>query len=487
MSAASPAVEVPARGAGVRHVCIVGAGFSGCMVAAQMLHMASSVHGRLHVHLIERRPSVGEGAAYSTRQSVHLLNVPVRGMSAWTNRPEDFLEWMRRERPETKPCEFVERRLYARYLRETLDEAVRRSQGAATLETVHGEATHVERRPDRSWLVHRAGGPPIPAEIVVIATGHRAPGDPFAGRWEGPRERLIADPWRPDALAGIGAGDAVAIIGTGLTAMDAVLTLNQGSAGERPPIHLLSRSGLLPAVHARRASQPVDMLPVLNDLAFSGKVSSVRALLRAVRTSMHGRGARRPMHDDWRAVIDGLRPYTQGIWGALPLAERRRFFRHLRSWWDMHRHRMAPEIGERIHALIGAGRLVPVRARLLGARADAEGVAIRVREASAAAPAERVIRAHWVINCSGPSPSVGHAEDRATASLIDAGEARMDPFGLGLETDLMGRPIDGLGRSSGGLWVVGSLRRPALWETTAVPELRAQAEATAQACVTALA
>lgn len=82
---------------------------------------------------------------------------------------------------------------------------------------------------------------------------------------------------------------------------------------------------------------------------------------------------------------------------------------------------------------------------------------------------------------------MGHAEDRATASLIDAGEARMDPFGLGLETDLMGRPIDGLGRSSGGLWVVGSLRRPALWETTAVPELRAQAEATAQACVTALA
>lgn len=455
------------------------------MVAANLLRGAAGVHGALRVHLTERRSVLGQGAAYSTRNDEHLLNVPARGMSAWSDRPDDFLAWARRERPDTAPGDFLPRSLYARYLRETLETAAATAPAGATLETAVGEVTRIERKPDRSWIVHCTCGKTVHAEIVVLASGHRAPGDPLHGRWQGPRDRWIADPWRPDALAAIGPDDAVAIIGTGLTAMDVLLTLCKQPSSRRPPIHLISRSGLLPRAHALAPSPPADMLPLLNELALTGRVTSVRALLRAVRTATQGRGATPALHADWRAVIDGLRSYTHGLWHAMPLGERRRFLRHLRSMWDMHRHRTAPQIGACIDALIASGDVVPHRARPIDAVATAEAVTLRVREHGG--DAMRELRSKWLINCSGPTPSVGHADDRAAASLIEAGEARLDALGLGLDTDLMGRPLDRHGRSSGGLWVIGSLRRPALWETTAVPELRVQAEATAQACITTLA
>jgi uncharacterized NAD(P)/FAD-binding protein YdhS len=149
---------------------------------------------------------------------------------------------------------------------------------------------------------------------------------------------------------------------------------------------------------------------------------------------------------------------------------------------------MAPEIGARIEALRARGFFTAVRGRIRSGEADAGTLRLRVEVfRRGAGPVERTIEARWAVNCSGPSPTVGHVEDRFAASLIDAGLARMDPIGLGLETDPLGRPLARSGRSSGGLWVIGSLRRPALWETTAVPELRAQADSTARECLQALA
>ena len=465
-------------------VAIVGGGFSGVMVAANLLRMSRELARPLRVALFERRSEVGKGAAYATQDEAHLLNVPVRGMSAWPDRPEDFLQWLRARRPGTEGGDFVPRVHYAAYLDHTLRREVEAASGVAELVIHHVEVERVDRAPDHAWIVRSPGRADLRADIVVIATGHRAPGDPMQGRWNGPRDRWIADPWRPDALAQVKDTDAVALIGSGLTATDLSLSLCRGPAPRPGRVHLLSRSGQMPRVHAARPVQPADMLPVLNELAFTGRVSRVRSLVRALRTAIRQAGP----DADWRAFIDGLRPYTHGIWGALSLDERRRFFRHARSLWEVHRHRTAPEIGARIDALRRSGALVSVRARPLSAQATSDGVSLRLRERMPdGSSRERSIQVQWVVNCSGPSATVGHHEDRVAASLIDAGHARMDPLGLGFETDMLGRPVGRDGRSTGGLWVLGSLRRPALWETTAVPELRGQAETVARECLAALA
>jgi uncharacterized NAD(P)/FAD-binding protein YdhS len=470
----------------MQDICVVGGGFSGCMVASNLLTRSAGHRAPLRVHLIERRPDMGRGAAYATQEPVHLLNVPARGMSAWVDRPDDFLEWVRARMPEVKSCDFVPRRLYADYLLDTLARAEVAAQGRCELHRVHDEAIRATQRADGAWEVHLASGRVIPCEAIVLATGHRAPGDPLGGRWQGPTDHWIADPWRPGATQPIGAEDAVVILGAGLTAVDQLLSLAARQPSRSAPVTLVSRSGLMPAVHAPVAQPPVDPMPMLNDLALSGRVTSVRGLLRAVRRVIRG-AAGAPPHE-WRAVIDGLRPYTHGLWSALSQAEKRRFMRHVRAIWDAHRHRMAPEIGARVEALRASGFFTAVRGRIRSGEADASRLRLRVEVFQrGAAAVERIIEARWAINCTGPSPTVGHAEDRLAASLIDAGFARIDPIGLGLETDPLGRPLSRSGRSSGGLWVIGSLRRPALWETTAVPELRGQAESVARECLQALA
>lgn len=466
-------------------IAIIGGGFSGTMVAANLLRLARSEGRPLRVTLVERRAEVGRGAAYATQDEVHLLNVPARGMSAWPHEPEHFFAWLRARRPGTEAGDFVPRALYALYLDETLRHEVEASRACATFTLLHDEAQRVDATPDQGWVVRCRDGASVRADIVVVATGHRPPGDPLQGRWTGPRDRWVADPWRPDALSRVRPDDALALIGSGLTAMDLSLSLCRSSSGRQGRVHLLSRSGLLPRTHVTPMPPPIDMLPVLNELAFSGGVSRIHSLVRSVRAI-----ARRTLAagGDWRAVIDGLRPYTHGLWGAMPLAERRRFFRHARSLWEVHRHRMAPQVGERIEALRRSGALITLRARPVAAEASHDSVSLRFRERqSSGAFRDGSITVQWVVNCTGPSATVGHAEDQVAASLIDAGFARMDPLGLGLETDLVGRPIGREGRSTGGLWVIGSLRRPALWETTAVPELRGQAESIARECVAAFA
>jgi uncharacterized NAD(P)/FAD-binding protein YdhS len=482
---------VPATGDGasdalLQTICIVGGGFSGCMVAANLLASSAEHRVRLRIHLIERNPLIGRGAAYATRDPVHLLNVPAKGMSAWTQRPDDFLEWVKARVPDAKPGDFLPRCLYADYIVETLERAERAAAGRAELVRVIGEATRADMLRDGSWQVQLGDGTEIPCDAVVLATGHQQPGDPLGGRWKGSSARWIADPWRPEATASIAPTDPVIVVGSGLTAMDMLLSLS-AQPGRTAPVTLVSRSGLMPHAHAMDPSPPIDLLPLLNDLALSGHVTRTRDLLRALRDAIDGRRGKPTAHADWRAVIDGIRPYAQGIWSALGDRERRRFLRHVRSFWEIHRHRMAPAIGARIEALRQKGTFVFLRGRIRAGEGDASGVRLRVELHQRGKPSiERVMEAGWAINCTGPSPAVGHQEDRFAASLIEAGLARMDPLGMGLETDPLGRPVSRSGRSTGGLWVIGSLRRPALWETTAVPELRVQAETVARECLAAL-
>jgi fatty acid desaturase len=54
---------------------------------------------------------------------------------------------------------------------------------------------------------------------------------------------------------------------------------------------------------------------------------------------------------------DGLRPHLPALWNRLPPEEKSRFLRHVRPYWDVHRHRMAPEIARRIADLQQSGHL----------------------------------------------------------------------------------------------------------------------------------
>jgi uncharacterized NAD(P)/FAD-binding protein YdhS/predicted metal-dependent enzyme (double-stranded beta helix superfamily) len=475
-SVEAPPVNPPRR---ERSVCVIGAGFSGAATAVQLLeeHRGPDL---LRVHLIERRGTVGEGAAYGTREPEHLLNVPARNMGLPAADPGHFLRWLQARDPAAGPATFAPRQLYGTYVRDTLDAAIRASAGRAAVTMHLDEARRVIRRPGGGWLVHMARGESIAADVVVLASGHRPPSDPLAGRWDGPRHRWIADPWRPHAVADIQPNEPVAIVGSGLSATDVLLSLTGERAPRRSaPIWMLTRRGLLPRVHhdppqpAADLSAPAEPLLALHHL-------TALQLLRWLRGQL-GTG------QDWRQVIDGLRPHTSALWQRLPTPERARFIRHLQGFWEVHRHRTAASVGRHVERVLGDGSLQVVRCRVERAQASEDAVDLTVRAWRRGQPHQaRVFRAAWVINCTGPAPSQQGDADPAVRSLIDSGLARPDPLGLGLDTSPEGELLDRGGRPQEDLLVVGTLRKPALWESTAVPELRGQAATAAQRALQAL-
>ena len=422
----------------VQRVAIVGGGFSGAMLAARLAEcgIASS--------LIDRTGAFGPGLAYSTPFERHLLNVRADRMSAVEGRPGDFVDWLRDNCPhQADPNGFAPRRLYGEYLQHRLH-AVRQAH-PAMIALVTGAVVAVE-----SDGVRLSDGRVIPACAVVLATGNPAPKATDAGS-----RRVIADPWALTALERIGSQDAVIIVGSGLTMVDMALWLD--ATGRQGPITALSRRGLTPRVHGAGHDHPAPPTGALLAGRLSQRLAEARRL-----ASDHG----------WRGVMEGLRPVTARLWAEADAKTRGRWLRHLRPWWDVHRHRIPPGVAETMNRLEAAGRLSVVSGRVARIEADADGVTVqwRPRDGSARPP----ITGRWLIDCTGP----GHAalDDPLTGPLISAGRARLDPVGLGLDLDVGGRLLTAGGTPDARLFALGPPARAAYWETTAVPDIRKRIE-----------
>ncbi len=422
-------------------VVIVGGGFSGAMLAARLAEQ-----GQASV-LIERGEQVGLGVAYSAVLDAHRLNVRSERMSARPDRPADFADWLALHAPDfADPNGFAPRRLYGRYVQDRLAQTEAAHPGL--IRRVKGEAVRIEGE-----TVILADGARVPGRAVVLATGNPPPRPTVAGA----APRRIADPWSADALSAIAPDDDVLILGSGLTMVDVVLALQ--AQNWRGHATVVSRRGLLPLAHGAHHDAPLDLPPEALTGALSDRLAAARRLARD-----HG----------WRRVMEGYRSITLDLWRAATTAQRARFLRHLRPWWDVHRHRIAPEVAAELEALKAAGRLTVISGRAQSIAAGGEGATLTIRTRNGAT---QMLSAAWLIDCTGP----GHDAARATltAALIAEGRARLDAADLGLDLDADGRVLHADGAADPALFVLGPPARAAFWETIAVPDIRQRIEALA--------
>ena len=453
-----------------RRIAIIGAGFSGTSFAIELLRRLKEP---TEIFLIERRGVFGPGLAYSTPHPQHLLNVCAAKMSVRDDEPQDFVSWLARrsgasgQRFEELKAAFVPRMLYGRYLQSSLRAAIAAAPSALELALIPAEVTALREHGDMLELLLR-DRPELLVDRVVLAVGNPAPA-PLRCRHEGMADspRVIDDPWAPDALAAIEPNDRVALVGSGLTAVDTVLTL--AARGHRGAIHSISRHGLLPRSHAASQNHVQHWNPTLPPRTARDQLQWMRAeIARAMKFNV-----------DWRCALDAVRPQAQALWCALSLAERRRFLRHLRVYWDIHRHRMAPNIGAEIAALCTSGRLVVTAGRIIAARTCSGSLELTIMPRGAKlATTHEVDR---VINCTGPDFRYGVLQEPLVRDLLAQGHAQLDELGLGLETTLDHRLVGRGGRLVSRLHVIGPLTRGALGEITSVPELRHQCAALATA------
>jgi uncharacterized NAD(P)/FAD-binding protein YdhS len=428
-----------------RHIAIVGGGYSGIIQAVNLLRF-----GDLKVTLIERAGQVARGAAYSTRHADHLLNVRAGKMSALADSPDHFAEWLSNQGL-GGAADFAERRVYGRYLEELFGSAA--GEAGEQLRVVEGEAVSVTRDAEGED-VHLANGQRIEADAVILSVGNLAPERPRSIPADLDEGIYVADPWAGDIAEDLGDGDHVLLIGTGLTAIDAALMLD--ASGFKGRIFAISRRGLLP--HAHDATP--HSVPALAE-APSGELSS---MLGAVR--------RRGAEIGWQSAVDQLRPHTQAFWAGLPVERRKRFLRHLRPWWDVHRHRIAPQIGARIAAMEKEGRLSRHAGKLVSVEPAQRGAEVTWRPRGSDTPQSLKVRR--IVNCTGPQGNLARSGEALLTQLLEEGRIRPDPCGIGIDIDGGSHALNSAGRPSDSLYAIGPMTRGALWEIVAVPDIREQ-------------
>ena len=442
-------------------IAIVGAGFSGVATAA---HLARLPWPRgVRIVLIERGPRFARGAAYSTDHPLHLLNVPAGRMGAFAEDEGHFLRWLQRSDPSVTGDAFVPRARYGEYLEWLLGEAKWRAAANVEIELRRGDVTAV-RVEDTSVSV-AMGDDTLIADRVVLALGNLPPRDPIGFADGG--ARYVRDPWVPGAFDSIPKSRLpIVLVGSGLTMVDAAVALRDG--GHTSGFIAVSRHGQLPLSHRDWPAKPPVVDPSAALERWDGSVSQLLRTLRNASRAASRAGL------DWRDVINGLRPITPQLWHRMTPRERARFVRHVRPYWETHRHRMSTRISEMVNHMLAVRELTIVAGRIGRVEAGPDSVTVSVRRRGQ----ETMERydAGALVNCTGPDGDFARMAEPMVVSLRAAGVLVPDPLGLGILTDGEGALVDANGRAAAAVFTLGSPRRAGDWESTAVPELRVQAD-----------
>lgn len=432
---------------GLMPIVIVGAGSSGTLLALQL----ARPHGP-PLMLIERgNAREGCGVAFGTRHPAHVLNVRAAGMSAFTDDPGHFARWVERHGGGV-PSDFVPRGLYGRYLCDLLADA--KASAPRQIESITAEVLAITRDA-AGYRVSLCDGRMIAAAAVILSPGNLPPTAPDWLTDDVAATGLyIDDPWADDVATRILDGQHAVILGTGLSAVDAALRLHAaGFAGE---MVCLSRRGLTPHAHSSGAlpGQLRDTPPPL----------PLSRLVREVRQAAESAG--------WHAVVDAFRPVTQALWQQADLAKRARFLRHLRPYWDIHRHRLAPVVADTFGELVATGRVRTAAGRIVEVRRSGDTLLVDWR--ARGDMATQRLRAGAIINCTGPQTDIRRSREPLLRQLLATGMIRPDPLALGIDVDPACRVIDRAGKAHAGLYCIGPMTRSTFWEIVAVPDIRRQ-------------
>lgn len=447
-------------------IVIVGGGLAGTLVAVQLLRRAAP--GTL-ITLVERRPPVGRGVAYSTQADVHLLNVPVERMGAFPDDPGHFLRWVgeRTGRPGFPAAvthgDFLPRRLYGDYIGYVLTEARQQADPTISFTVRTGEVVDLDELSGGSAArVYFADGSTLVADHVVMAIGN-LPGEyPCkSGRAVYRGRRYVHVPWNADAIEGIAPDSTVLIAGQGLTAVDIILQLVEG--GHRGEILCLSRRGRPLLAHREHARYP-------DFLSTEEAPRTIRALVRRIRAEV-AKAARAGY--DWRGVIDALRPHSARLWAALDWSERARFLRHVRPYWEIHRHRLAPGVAACIDELALNGRVRFLAGRFRHLEETADGLCVTWRPRGG--DEDSTLQVSKLINCTGPRTDYSKYQHPLLINLLARGLIDHDPLALGIAATHDGRVQRYRGSAIPWLHTLGAPLKGMRWESTAAPEIRAQA------------
>lgn len=239
------------------------------------------------------------------------------------------------------------------------------------------------------------------------------------------------------------------------------VALHFHKTGHRGKIYAISTHGMLPVVHKLGFTYP----------SFAEELEPMNRITDILKSVRRDIGNAEATGSNWRAVIDSLRPATQKLWLALPLAETRYFMQHLSRYWNVARHRMTAEAGKILDEMKLLGTLQILKGRLKGiAVNDAEKFQVVYGSLGRA----HYVSADVLVNCIGSEANFAKIDSEFLRNLVQRRHIRNDDLSLGIKADPDGKVLDKHDKYSPFVYSMGTALKGKLLETTAIPEIRTQ-------------
>jgi uncharacterized NAD(P)/FAD-binding protein YdhS len=444
----------------MKTVSIIGGGFSGCLTTIHLLQKSDNVY----VKLINCNYPIIQGVAYSTKDHLHLLNVPAGRMSAFADKPDHFINWLRTKREfkdlidDKIELQFFPRAIYGIYLTEIISDYTSQKQ----LEFINAEAINITQKGSK-YFVQLNNNNSIESDAVVLAMGNYLPAEPkVENKFDFDDINYFKNPWDNSFLKDIDINKDILLVGTGLTMIDCVCSLLK--LNFKGKIIAVSPRGYIPAKHTNSNLKYPDFFPEFQNKTLIEIFNITRTHLRIAELK----------NIPWQAVIEVIRPHTKEIWLQLSLKDRKQFISHLRHIWGVARHRLPESIHNKIMNAIKSGQMQVLGGRLKTIEKENSflNVTLKLRKENISAS----LKVGRIVNCTGPQGNLSEIKNELIANLLGNRLISPDELKLGINALPDGRILNSDNQISKNIFAVGSLLRGILWETTAVPELSINAE-----------
>ena len=423
-------------------IAIVGSGASGvaCFIQLVQKHLTQGNPFPLSITLFEKRKEFGDGLAFGTEQQGHLLNTKAGLMGIFPKERMHFVQWMHQNSDKieasypqvsTHPDSYPPRMLYGNYVQAMLDKY--RNWGlneGLDIKTEPTEVIAAEITEANAVTLYTADKRKMQFDYVILATGN--PESVTFAKLK-PIENFFCSPWPTSRLLReIKDKQArVSIVGSSLTAIDALITLVDN--GHEGPIQFFSLTGLLP-----RVQTPSEIPYERKVLTLSNIRSIIREQQRTLRIIDLIRLFRSEVESalekqvDWhnedrinkdqltllekdiqeatgdgnifQTILYSLREDSYSIWRLLPPDQKQLFGKWVKPHFDINRHAIPLENAIKIRDILRSSQL-----EIIGHTDDIEWHQDRfILKKEDGTQYE----ADYVINASGPSSNIEKMEDQ---------------------------------------------------------------------------
>ncbi len=390
-----------------KKVAIIGGGAAGIITFYNLVTKAAKSEGEMCIHLFEKSGMLAKGIAYSTSSTNHFLNIPSSDMTAVYTDRDHFYNWLQSNGYSYKKTDFVPRQIFGLYLENLFKKACKLADEKGIQYSINNSEVTKIKQHEGLFVVNNCI-----CNDIILATG-----TPLSS--QGTRSSI----WSTDLTKCLNYEEVV-VIGSGLTGMDAITSINK--IGFKGKITLCSKDKLIPFPYD--TTDPDIASPISIKDAKLPLSQIVRKFTKSCRETKN-----------WQNIFTSIRPITQEFWQALSVEKKKRFMRHCFRMWNVHRHRMPPEQWKLITNLIETGKV--------------EFVKRRIDQNSPEAPKQ------YFVNCTGFGfgSLAPLFEDMKQNNLIKSDDINAGFVSLNKNIHL-----------------IGSLNFGTLFETTAMPEISKQ-------------